>query len=83
MPPANPHAMDSTELGAWLRLQLTPGVGNVHGCRLLKAFGLPAAVFNQSLSALRAVVPERQAQALMQTPAQLATGLRTLMQWLR
>jgi len=82
MPPANPHAMDSTELGAWLRLQLTPGVGNVHGCRLLKAFGLPAAVFNQSLSALRAVVPERQAQALMQTPAELATGLRTLMQWL-
>jgi DNA processing protein len=74
--------MDSTELGAWLRLQLTPGVGNVHGCRLLKAFGLPAAVFNQSLSALRAVVPERQAQALMQTPAELATGLRTLMQWL-
>ncbi len=82
MLPANPHAMDSTELGAWLRLQLTPGIGSVHGCRLLKAFGLPTAVFSQSLRALRTVVPERQAQALMQTPADLASGLRTLMQWL-
>ena len=82
MQPANPHALDSTELGAWLRLQLTPGIGSVHGCRLLKAFGLPAAVFSQSLSALRAVVPERQAQALMQTPADLGPGLRALLQWL-
>ena len=82
MQPANPHALDSTELGAWLRLQLTPGIGSVHGCRLLKAFGLPAAVFSQSLSALRAIVPERQAQALMQTPADLAPCLRALLQWL-
>ena len=74
--------MDSTELGAWLRLQLTPSIGSVHGCRLLKAFGLPTAVFSQNLSALRAVVPERQAQSVLQTPADLASHLRTLMQWL-
>ena len=74
--------MDTTELCAWLRLQLTPGIGSVHGCRLLKAFGLPTAVFSQNLSALRAVVPERQAQALLQTPADLTSHLRTLMQWL-
>ena len=82
MQPPNPQAMDSTELGAWLRLQLTPGIGSVHGRRLLKAFGLPNAVFSQNLSALRAVVPERQAQAVMQIPADLASGLRALMQWL-
>ena len=82
MQPPNPQAMDSTELGAWLRLQLTPSIGSVHGCRLLKAFGLPTAVFSQNLSALRAVVPERQAQAVLQTPADLASHLRTLMQWL-
>jgi len=74
--------MDSTELGAWLRLQLTPGIGSVHGRRLLKAFGLPTAVFRQNLSALRTVVPERQAQAVLQTPADLASGLHALMQWL-
>lgn len=74
--------MDTTELCAWLRLQLTPGIGSVHGRRLLKAFGLPTAVFSQNLSALRAVVPERQAQAVLQTPADLASGLRALMQWL-
>jgi len=82
MQPPNPQAMDSTELGAWLRLQLTPSIGSVHGCRLLKAFGLPTAVFSQNLSALRAVVPERQAQAVLQTPADLASGLHALMQWL-
>ena len=74
--------MDATELGAWLRLQLTPGIGSVHGCRLLKAFGLPTAVFRQNLSALRSVVSERLAQAVLEVPPDLEPSLRTLMQWL-
>ncbi len=78
----NPQTIDATELGAWLRLQLTPGIGSVHGCRLLKAFGLPTAIFRQNLSALRAVVPERLAQAVLQVPPDLESSLRTLMQWL-
>jgi len=82
MQSTNPQTMDANELGAWLRLQLTPGIGSVHGCRLLKAFGLPTAVFRQNLSALRAVVPERSAQAVLQVPPDLESSLRTLMQWL-
>jgi len=82
MQSTNPQTMDANELGAWLRLQLTPGIGSVHGCRLLKAFGLPTAVFRQNLSALRAVVPERLAQAVLQVPPTLESSLRTLMQWL-
>ena len=74
--------MDATELGAWLRLQLTPGIGSVHGCRLLKAFGLPTAVFRQNLSALRSVVSERLAQAVLEVPPDLEPSLRTLIQWL-
>ncbi len=74
--------MDPAELGAWLRLQLTPGIGSVHGCRLLKAFGLPTAVFRQNLSALRSVVSERLAQAVLEVPPNLEPSLRTLMQWL-
>ena len=74
--------MDATDLGAWLRLQLTPGIGSVHGCRLLKAFGLPTAVFRQNLSALRSVVSERLAQAVLEVPPNLEPSLRTLTQWL-
>ena len=73
---------DATELGAWLRLQVTPGIGSAHGRRLLKAFGLPTLVFNQSLSALRAVLPERLAQAVLQMPPDLADSLHALMHWL-
>ena len=82
MQPSNPQSMDATELSAWLRLQLTPGIGSVHGCRLLKAFGLPTAVFRQNLSALRSVVSERLAQAVLEVPPDLEPSLRTLMQWL-
>ena len=32
--------LDKDELSAWLRLCLTPGVGNLHGRKLLTAFGL-------------------------------------------
>jgi DNA processing protein len=74
--------MDANELSAWLRLQLTPGIGSVHGCRLLKAFGLPTAVFRQNLRALRSVVPERLAQAVLQVPPDLERSLSTLTQWL-
>ncbi len=82
MSTTEPQAMDGEELEAWLRLQLTPGIGSVHGCRLLKAFGLPAAVFAQSLAALCSVVPDRQARALLDPPPELASCLRTLLQWL-
>jgi DNA processing protein len=39
--------MEREELGSWLRLTLTPGVGNETARRLLAAFGLPQAVFRQ------------------------------------
>ena len=40
--------MERDELAAWLRLTLTPGVGNATVRKLLAAFGLPQAVFAQS-----------------------------------
>ncbi|MFO6420378.1 DNA-processing protein DprA [Hylemonella sp. W303a] len=56
--------MERDELGAWLRLLLTPGLGPVSVRRLLAAFGSPQAVLSQSAAALRQVVNARQAQAL-------------------
>ena len=47
--------MDRSELAGWLRLSLTPGVGNDGARRLLAAFGLPEAVFAASPEALEQV----------------------------
>ena len=55
--------MDRTELASWLRLSLTPGVGNETARKLLASFGLPDTLFAQSATALRQVVSERLAQA--------------------
>ena len=71
------------ELGAWLRLSLTEGVGNEAIRRLLAAFGLPAALFGQSESALRQVVSARQARALQQEPEGWRTLLDDTWAWLQ
>ena len=60
--------MHDIELGAWLRLTLTPGVGNRHARLLLAAFALPQTVFTQPLEALTSVVGPKLAQALTAEP---------------
>jgi DNA processing protein len=75
-------AWDRDELNAWLRLTLTPGVGNAKARALLSAFGLPQAIFEQSNSALRAVVSTNQADALLSEPPQLPVLLQTTLDWL-
>ena len=75
--------MERAELAAWLRLQLTPGIGNDSARRLLRAFGLPQQVFAQPAELLRTVVSERQAQALCQAPEALAAQLETTWRWLQ
>ncbi|MEO7129082.1 MAG: DNA-protecting protein DprA, partial [Rhodoferax sp.] len=57
--------MERNELAAWLRLTLTPGVGNASARKLLAAFGLPQAVFSQSQAALRQLVSVTQSAALL------------------
>ena len=74
--------MDRQELEAWLRLTLTPGVGNDTARRLLAAFGLPQHVFAQSSTALRQLLTPAQASALAQPPDDLATQLQTCLDWL-
>lgn len=74
--------MEREELAAWLRLALTPGVGNLVARRLLAAFGLPAAVFGQPAAALRQLATEAQARALAVEPAELSALLDTTWAWL-
>lgn len=74
--------MQHDELSAWLRLQLTPGVGNPSARRLLAAFGLPQHVFEQSLGALQACVSRHQAEALRIEPPALGKQLDQTLRWL-
>ena len=75
--------MEREELGCWLRLTLTPGVGNETARKLLAAFGLPDAVFSQPLTALRQVVSATQAAHLCTEPAELAALLERTWSWLQ
>lgn len=75
--------MDRDELNAWLRLALTPGVGNTKARALLAAFGLPNQVFEQSEVALRHIVSARQAAALGDIPPELDAQVEVTWRWLQ
>jgi DNA processing protein len=75
--------MDRQELGAWLRLIETPGVGRESARRLLAAFGSPEAVFAESAAGRGAVIASAKALALGQPPALLPALLDTTMAWLQ
>ena len=70
------------ELADWLRLTLTPGVGDITARKLLSAFGLPSAVLAQSRTALEQVVTPAQAAALHLRPAGLADAIAQTSKWL-
>jgi DNA processing protein len=74
--------VERDELAAWLRLTLTPGVGNATVRKLLAAFGLPQAVFAQSEQTLRQLVSAQQATALLDVPAGLEPLAERTWHWL-
>lgn len=73
--------MERDELSAWLRLQLTPGVGSAGARKLLSHFGLPEQIFSQSVATLAECVSSKQAQALLEVPAELEDLLQSTMDW--
>lgn len=75
--------MDRDELSSWLRLVLTPGVGNDSARRLLAAFGLPQDIFAQSSASLRQLVSGAQASALLTPAEELADLVETTWAWLQ
>ena len=74
--------MDRDELTAWLRLTLTPGVGNDSARRLLACFGTPETLFRQDTTALQQVVSRAQATALTTLPPGLEALVEATWQWL-
>ena len=75
--------MERTELAAWLRLTLTPGVGSATARKLLAAFALPHAVLEQSSVALAQIISKAQRTALRQEPPELAALLERTWAWLQ
>ncbi len=75
--------MDSQELKAWLRLALTPGVGNTAARKLLTAFGSAQAIFEQSSATLLKLGSEKLATTLRSEPPRLADQLQTTLDWLQ
>lgn len=75
--------MERDELGNWLRLTLTPGIGNESARKLLAAFGLPQSIWQQSAEALQQVVSPAQATALQSEPDGLAALLDRTWNWLQ
>ena len=75
--------MERAELAAWLRLALTPGIGNQAARRLLAAFGLPDNLFAQSEAALTSVVGPALAAALLREPPGWPALVDTTLAWLQ
>ncbi len=65
---------DEDEVGAWLRLLSTPGVGLQTALRLLGAFGLPQQILSQSYATLTSCVSATIAQALLTPPSPTLTA---------
>jgi DNA processing protein len=74
--------VERDELAAWLRLALTPAIGNTGARRLLAAFGLPQHIFGQPSAALTAVVGPAGAAGLGAEPEGLAQQLEQTLDWL-
>lgn len=81
MRPALP-VWEHAELEAWLRLLLTPGVGNAAARRLLARFGSAPAIFHASVTELQSIVSLAQAAQLRHPPEGLEQALATTWHWL-
>jgi DNA processing protein len=69
-------------LKAWLRLSLTPGVGNITARSLLLGFGMPEAIFQRSALQLQALVSEAISLQLCRIPPGLDEAVETTWAWL-
>jgi DNA processing protein len=77
-----PNELDAGELKAWLRLLLTPGVGNDTARQLLAAFGSAPAIFEQSAAALGESGSARLVQEILAEPEELKSQLKRTLDWL-
>jgi DNA processing protein len=70
------------DLGAWLRLLLSPGIGRDTARRLLAAFGSPQAIFDAAPAARRTLLPAGQPDTLAERPEAWAAQVEAAARWL-
>lgn len=68
-------------LAGWLRLAHAPGIGNGARRNLLKAFGLPEAIFAASYASLAAVVGSAVAERLLSVEPELSQAIEAALVW--
>lgn len=73
---------ERAELQAWLRLSLTPSIGNAAARRLLAHFGSASAIFEACATELLACVSVAQAAQLRHPPEGFEQAFETTWQWL-
>ncbi|MEO0002466.1 MAG: DNA-protecting protein DprA [Pseudomonadota bacterium] len=76
------RAPPEAERDAWLRLKLTPGIGDAGARKLLAAFGLPQVLFAQPRAALVAVVGPALAERLLTEPEGWRARCEQTRRWL-
>ena len=81
-PPTESPELQTPELRAWLRLSMTPGVGDHTARKLLAHFGLPEQLFTAPEHELRSLVTPLQVSALLQEPPGLQAQLTRTLAWL-
>ena len=81
-PPLESPELQTPELRAWLRLSMTPGVGDHTARKLLAHFGLPEQLFTAPEHELRSLVTPLQVSALLQEPPGLQAQLTRTLAWL-
>lgn len=74
--------IDRDDIGAWVRLLETPGIGRETARRLLAAFGSPQAVFATSVAARREVVGAELASVLAAASAAIDAQVTRTLAWL-
>lgn len=73
---------ERAELQAWLRLSLTPSIGNAAARRLLAHFGAAPAIFEACTTELQACVSVAQGAQLRHPPEGFEQAFETTWQWL-
>ena len=73
----------AADLGLWLRLVLTPGIGPIHARRLLERFGSPRCLFESDGPALAAFAGERLARLLQSDDGEREQQVAQTLEWAR
>ena len=79
----NSEKYDEEELAAWIRLQMTPGIGILTAHKILSAYGLPQNIFTTPYEEIQRIVSPKIAELLFAPPDPAIAGqIEKTREWL-